>query len=64
MTGRNGTVSAFVGDNALAELMSPSPPTHSLPPPLEQIITNNWDMIHRSKQLQMIFTQRPVIGLK
>jgi len=33
-------------------------------PEIKQIITNNWDMIHRSKQLQMIFTQRPVIGLK
>ena len=33
-------------------------------PEIKQIITNNWDMIYRSKQLQMIFTQRPVIRLK
>ena len=31
---------------------------------IPEIITNNWDMVHRSKQSQIIFTQRPVIGLK
>jgi len=28
------------------------------------MVTNNWDMIHKCKRLQMIFTQWPVIRLK